>query len=134
MPLTGDSSFLLHTVQNALLISISFALLPLSSFILACSYAIRLIYEPAALRTRRQHRAQPKHIFEPRTVLVSYHHLRNFSLGDPEEQADASTEQSISALVMALIFLPGHWCWHEQRARIGKELLSSRSQCRWRGL
>ena len=71
MPLTASSPILRHAAQDAALIWLSLVLLPLSSFILTCSYAIRLLYSPPALQTRDQNRALPSHIFQPRTVLVT---------------------------------------------------------------
>lgn len=71
MPLTASSSILLHAAQDAVLIWLSLVLLPLSSFILSCSHAIRLFYSPAELQTRRQNRSLPSHIFQPRTLLVT---------------------------------------------------------------
>lgn len=71
MPLTASSSTLLHAAQNAALIWLSFILLPLSSFILSTSLAIRFFFPPPELQTRNQNRALPNHIFKPRTVLVT---------------------------------------------------------------
>lgn len=71
MPLTAHSSLLLHATQNAALIWLSLALLPFSSFVLACSYAVRFIFSSSALHSRNQNRSLPSHIFRPRTVLVT---------------------------------------------------------------
>jgi hypothetical protein len=65
--LDSGSSHLLHVAQNACLILLSIAILPLSTSILILSYVVQLFVGQNAIR--RQLRRSPH--FQPRTVLVT---------------------------------------------------------------
>jgi hypothetical protein len=65
--LDADSSPVLHTAQNVLLILLSLALLPLSTSILVLSYAVQPFVNPNALRRQLQRSPQ----FRSKTVLVT---------------------------------------------------------------
>lgn len=69
--LTADSSRFAHTVQNIKLIALSFFFLPLDTFILFFSYAIRILVAFPATSHRARVRSTYTRYFEPRTVLVT---------------------------------------------------------------
>ncbi|KAL8713634.1 MAG: hypothetical protein Q9225_006735 [Loekoesia sp. 1 TL-2023] len=67
--LDGTSPWRLHFAQNATLIFTSIFFLPLSTFILFASYAIRFFFALNAPRKRKRIRSSPT--FDPQTVLVT---------------------------------------------------------------
>ena len=71
MPLSAQSSWALHIAQNGLLVWLSFILSPLTTGILLVNSVLSWFHEPPQLQERSYLRAQPSHIFQPRTVLVT---------------------------------------------------------------
>lgn len=69
--LTAESSRIAHALQNIKLIALSFFFLPLDTFILFFSYAIRILVAFPATSHRARVRSTYTRYFEPRTVLVT---------------------------------------------------------------
>ncbi|ETI24617.1 hypothetical protein G647_03986 [Cladophialophora carrionii CBS 160.54] len=67
--LDGNSSLLAHRLQNAALLFLSLAFLPLDTFILFASFLFRAILPNEVEHHRRE--ARQEHGFHPRTVLVT---------------------------------------------------------------
>ncbi|KAL8840547.1 MAG: hypothetical protein Q9170_001300 [Blastenia crenularia] len=67
--LDGTSPKHLHVAQNATLILISIFFLPLSTFVLLFSYAVRYFFSQDVFRKRKQTRSSPS--FDPQTILVT---------------------------------------------------------------
>lgn len=67
--LDGTSPWRLHLAQNAALILTSIFFLPLSTFLLLCSYAFTFFYGHHALRKRKRIRSSPT--FDPQIILVT---------------------------------------------------------------
>lgn len=71
MPLDAHSSRLAHSAQNLALISLSLALLPLSSFILFLSMAYNFLRTSPQEKLRYRIRSPISPLFQPRTILVT---------------------------------------------------------------
>ncbi|KAG9895836.1 putative O-methyltransferase, partial [Aureobasidium melanogenum] len=69
--LTAESSRFAHALQNVKLIVLSFFFLPLDTFILFFSYAVRILVAFPATSHRARVRSTYTRYFEPRTVLVT---------------------------------------------------------------
>ncbi|THV79330.1 hypothetical protein D6C84_05149, partial [Aureobasidium pullulans] len=69
--LTAESSRFAHALQNLKLLALSFFFLPLDTFILFFSYAIRILVAFPATSHRARVRSTYTRYFEPRTVLVT---------------------------------------------------------------
>lgn len=69
--LTAESSRFAHALQNVKLIALSFFFLPLDTFILFFSYAVRILVAFPATSHRARVRSTYTRYFEPRTVLVT---------------------------------------------------------------
>ena len=67
--LDGNSSLLAHRLQDGALLLLSFAFLPLDTFILFLSLLVDFLI-PSNVQHRRHH-ARQQHGFEPRTILVT---------------------------------------------------------------
>lgn len=69
--LSAESSRLSHALQNIQLLALSFFLLPLDTFILLLSYAVRIVAPIPATSHRARLRSKFTSRFQPRNVLVT---------------------------------------------------------------
>lgn len=69
--LSAESSRTSHALQNLQLIALSLILLPLDTFILFFSYAVRIVARIPATTHRARLRSQNSRQFQPRNVLVT---------------------------------------------------------------
>lgn len=69
--LSAESSRLAHAWQDLQLLALSFALLPLSSYVVFLSYVARLVFTFAPVHHRRHVRSTSTPYFQPRTILVT---------------------------------------------------------------
>ncbi|TKA74326.1 hypothetical protein B0A55_07177 [Friedmanniomyces simplex] len=69
--LDADSSFIAHAAQDVVLVLLSFAFLPLDTFIVCLSYALTYLYPLQAIEHRCHVRSTSTPYFEARTILVT---------------------------------------------------------------
>ncbi|KAK4889639.1 hypothetical protein LTR27_011624 [Elasticomyces elasticus] len=69
--LDGNSSFLAHAAQDVALIVLSFAFLPLDTFIVCFCYVLTYFYPLQAIQQRRHVRSTSTPYFEARTILIT---------------------------------------------------------------
>lgn len=69
--LSGESSRVAHALQNIQLLALSFFFLPLDTFILFFSYAVRVVASIPATSHRARIRSTKTRYFKPRNVLIT---------------------------------------------------------------